>query len=91
MTRLVRIADDGSETDVEAAPTGSPWPSHVTVVGLAAGDGSGQMQAWPAGRYRMELRIGPEGVVRTLEVVVDTLPTEATPSATPAAPASPAG
>lgn len=91
VTRLVRVADDGSETDVEAAPTGSPWPSHVTVVGLAAGDGSGQMRPWPAGRYRMELRIGPEGVMRTLEIVVDTLPAEATPSATPAAPASPAG
>lgn len=86
---LVRVNDDGTEMSVPVVPSVSPWPNHLTVVGLGADDGTGAMSTWPPGHYRMDLRIGPEGAARSLEIVVDTLPTKPEPSATPVASASP--
>jgi hypothetical protein len=79
---LTQEADAGTTVTLPTVEARSPWPSHVTVVGLGQ-DGSDGMRQWPAGRYEMTLRIGPEGVERTLEIVVDTLPDELVPSAAP--------
>jgi hypothetical protein len=90
VAKLVQVAADGSETAFQAVTATSPWPSHVTVVGLSADDGTDAMRPWPPGRYRLDLRIGPDSTVRSLEIVVDALPTEVAPGAAPRSDVSPA-
>lgn len=47
----------------------SPWPSHFVVVALAGAIGD-LLNVWPGGRYRLDVTFGPEGVTRSIEIIV---------------------
>jgi hypothetical protein len=51
----------------------SPWPTHFTIIGVST-DASDTIRAWPVGRYRLEVRIDPGGVRRSVEIVVQPTP-----------------
>ena len=68
---LTRINDDGTMTPAHAIVGKSPWPEHFAIVGFAAGDGTGAMEPWPAGQFRLEVVIEPGHVTRTVDVVID--------------------
>ena len=78
---LTRIDDDGTVTPVRSLLAVSPWPSHFTTVGYAAGETGDAMMRWPAGHYRLDLSIDPGGVHRSIDIVVEG--TAATPSSSP--------
>lgn len=62
--------DDPAGSTIHAVNARSPWPNHFTVIGVALDD-SNAMEPWPAGRYRVDLRIGPGGARRSLEIVIE--------------------
>lgn len=67
---LTRLDGNGAQPEARAVLGASPWPEHFTIVGFAA-DGSGAMEAWPAGRYRLEVGIEPGHLTRTVDVVIE--------------------
>ena len=73
--------DDPVGSTIHAVNATSPWPTHFAVLGVSS-QGSNAMEPWPAGQYRLELRIGPAGVTRSLEIVVEH-GTDASPSPVP--------
>jgi hypothetical protein len=68
---LTRIEEDGTMTPVRDLLAVSPWPSHFTTVGFAAGQTGDAMAAWPAGHYRLDLSIEPGVVHRSIDIVVE--------------------
>ena len=80
---LVRIAPDGSSTNVPVQRLPSPWPSHFTVVALDTGAAGTRLDFWPPGDYRLGLVINPGSIDRSIEVRVET--PSASPEATPSA------
>jgi hypothetical protein len=79
--KLWRVIDDQTVSDVPTLELLSPWPSHFTVVALAAGEGTDAAESWPAGHYRLSLRIEPGDIERVIDVLVDQ---PAAPSVAPA-------
>lgn len=47
----------------------SPWPTHFVVLALA-GATADLLTIWPAGHYRLDVTFGPEGVTRSIEIIV---------------------
>lgn len=76
---LVRVADDGTETSMHAIIGSSPWPDHFAVVGIGTDAKPGTMQPWPAGHFRLVLRIDPGAIDRSVDIVVEPTP-QAAPS-----------
>lgn len=72
---LRRIAEDGSSSsEVATRRVPSPWESHFTILAMASGDTDPTLMVWPAGRYRLELRVFPGDVRRTLEIRIESRP-----------------
>jgi len=86
---LTRVDDDGTKTPANAIVGKSPWPEHFEIVGFAAGDGTGAMQPWPAGHFRLEVVIEPGHVTRTVDIVIDAASPVPSGSATGTAPPVP--
>jgi hypothetical protein len=59
----------------------SPWPDHFTVIALAEGEGTDRAESWPAGHYRLSMRIEPGVIERSIDIIV--APTEAEASTAP--------
>jgi hypothetical protein len=69
---LRRIDDDGTSSVVATRMIPSPWPSHFSVLAMAAGGDRGRLAVWPAGDYRLTLSVSPGGIRRTLEIRIGT-------------------
>lgn len=80
---LTRYLNDGATEDVPIVRPPSPWPSHFTVIGVDGGYGVARTALWTAGRYRLDVVIGPGTVVHAIEVLVDGA-TDLDPSPPPA-------
>src|SRR5215218_584452 len=81
---LFRVNADGSEDAMHVIGAPSPWPGHFTIVGLGSDDGSPGMKPWPAGRYRLDIRIVPGEAERSIEIVIEPGPVaSASPSTAP--------
>jgi hypothetical protein len=59
----------GAMVQVAVERLKSPWPSHFVVVALA-GATADLLNVWPAGHYRLDVTFGPEGVTRSIEIIV---------------------
>jgi hypothetical protein len=68
-TVLSRLDATGTMVPVALERLQSPWPTHFVVVALAGG-ADGLLRIWPAGRYRLDVTFGPEGVTRSIEIVI---------------------
>ena len=71
---LTRHLADGGIEDVPIVRPPSPWPSHFTVIGVDGGYGVERTALWAAGRYRLDVVIGPGTVVHSVEILVDGTP-----------------
>ena len=71
---LHRIEADGTVTPVAIKRVPSPWPSHFSVLALAAGGTDSSLAVWPAGDYRLELTASPGEIRHTLEIRILTTP-----------------
>lgn len=66
---LSRLDAGGAEVPVPIERLKSPWPSHFVVVAMAGGTG-GLLDVWPPGHYRLDATFGPEGIARSVEIIV---------------------
>jgi hypothetical protein len=78
LSGLERI-DGISGQPVHAVLAISPWPDHFTIIAVAT-DAADTLGPWPPGHYRLDLRIGPAGLARSVEIIVEPPPG---PSASP--------
>lgn len=79
---LTRYLGDGAIEDVPIVRPPSPWPSHFTVIGVDGGYGIVRTALWAAGRYRLDVEIGPTTDVHSIEILVDGAP-DLAPTAPP--------
>ena len=83
---IARLDPDGSEHPLEVVTPESQWPSHFTVIGLAAGSGREAVENWPSGHYRLDLEFEPGPISRSIEIVIsDGTRTDGDPSSAPSA------
>jgi hypothetical protein len=69
-TTLSRLdTTSGAMVPVALERLKSPWPTHFVVVALAGGTAD-LLSVWPAGQYRLDVTFGPEGVTRSIEIIV---------------------
>jgi hypothetical protein len=59
----------GAMVQVAVERLKSPWPTHFVVVALA-GATADLLIVWPPGHYRLDVTFGPEGVTRSIEIIV---------------------
>jgi len=78
LSGLERV-DGTAGQPVHAVLAISPWPDHFTIIAVAS-DASDTLGPWPPGHYRLDLRIGPAGLARSGEIIVEPPPV---PSASP--------
>jgi hypothetical protein len=71
---LRRVDQDGLSSIVPTRLVPSPWASHFTIVAMASNGPDSTLPVWPAGDYRLELRVSPGDIRRTLEILVLTKP-----------------
>lgn len=71
---LHRIAVDGTNRLVPTRMIPSPWPSHFSVLALAARGDRTALAVWPAGDYRLTLRASPGDIQHTIEIRIRTTP-----------------
>ncbi len=69
---LTRLSADGGAGLVQIRLFPSPWPSHFAVIGIPAADDSTHLSVWPAGHYRLDMSFEPDGVARSIEIVIVT-------------------
>jgi hypothetical protein len=84
------LAALGQEAGVQAVQGDSPWPGHFLTIGVVGSGGGVRMLPWPPGRYRLDLRIEPGSLRRSMEVDVERSPDGSQPSIGPGPSASPA-
>jgi hypothetical protein len=67
---LFEKLDDPTGSTIQAVTATSPWPTHFAVLGVMPHDAKA-MEPWPPGQYLIVLRIGPDGVTRSLAIVIE--------------------
>ncbi len=73
--RLVRqYRAAGGTVPVRVVLPPSPWPSHFTVIAVDGGYGVERTAFWTAGRYRLDLALGPGTIERSIEIRVEGTP-----------------
>jgi hypothetical protein len=83
---VVRTKADGFEQALDVVTPASQWPDHFTIIGLADDTGRAAIENWPPGHYRLDLDIEPDGISRSIAIVVsDPSPVDADASASPSA------
>jgi hypothetical protein len=75
LSGLERV-DGTTGQPVHAVLAVSPWPDHFTIIAVAT-DAADTLGPWPPGHYRLDLRIGPAGLARSVEIIVEPPPVPA--------------
>jgi hypothetical protein len=71
---LRRFTTGGGLAPVGIEQLPSPWPDHLTVIGIRSRATDGHLEVWPAGRYRLDWTTDPGAIGQSIEIRILPLP-----------------